>query len=124
MTTDYYAFNEQSQKIVEETAGKKLIEQYGERVDQIRQLKSLTPQGVQTIDWMRYASSVHWIATERESSYPEAIEALSQNMPAITGVSEKLIAAMKECGLTEIDRAYRTNQTPALLSVAGDHKTH
>ena len=123
LTKDYYAFNEQSQKIVEETAGQTLIKQCDEQVDQIRRLKSLTPHGVQTIDWMRYASSVHWIATERELSYAEAVETLSQSMPAITGVSEKLIAAMKECGLPEIDQAYRNDQTPALLSVAGDHKT-
>ena len=86
--------------MVEETAGQKLIEQYGEQVDQIRRLKSLTPHGVQTIDWMRYASSVHWIATERESSYAEAVQTLSQNMPEITSLSEKLLMAMKECELT------------------------
>ena len=100
LTRDYYTFNEQSRKMVEETADQKLIEQCGERVDQISQLKSLTPHGIQTIDWMRYASSVHWIATERESTYTEAVETLSQSMPAITSVSEMLLTAMRECGLT------------------------
>ena len=99
-------------KLSEETADQKLIEQCGERVDQIRRLKSLTPHGIQTIDWMTYASSVHWIATERESSYAEAVETLSQSMQAITSVSEMLLTAMQECGLTPPVMRTRAQQQP------------